>query len=309
MRRIGVVLTVMTLIAPGALAATGADVLRSAMVPRAIALGGAFTAAADDVNALVYNPAGLARIAGTELGFTHALTPLDTLEHLALAQSLKAGGVIGGSLVYRHLPVIDNDGALDAPIAANDLVLTLGYGTRLTGLFAGGEEFAAGLDLKWLRSALGDYSASTVAADLGLQWLPGPLPGSSLGLAARNLGSALKYREVADDLPWSVRLGASYRVVDLAGHKLTANLEGGGEQAGETWSAGAGIEYWFQDALALRVGYQHQPDSLASVVRGGLGFKFSLDTVQLQADYAFKPVMYSAGSLDPEHFLSLLVSF
>jgi hypothetical protein len=309
MKKLLLSLAVMSLIVPSAQAATGADVLRSLYLPRVIGMGGAFTAAADDVNSVNTNPAGLARVGNTQLSLSHNITLIDSLEYLALAQPLQSGGVLGASLIYRQAPDVNNDGALDATVASNDLVVSVGYGSKLGGLFNGGQEWSLGLNLKWLRSVLGDYNAGTVAADLGLQWSPQALPDLQVGLAARNLGAPIKYLDVQDNLPWTTHLGVSYQVVNQPQNKLSVSAEGGLEQAGEKWLAGAGAEYWLQELLALRVGYQYQPDSLASVIYAGAGVKFAVDTVRLEADYAYKPVLYSSKTMEAEHFIALTLGF
>jgi hypothetical protein len=63
---------------------------------RPVALGQAFTARADDANAGLWNPAGLAQISRSELGFLHAIYLVEvTLEYIQYAQPLQRNAGMG----------------------------------------------------------------------------------------------------------------------------------------------------------------------------------------------------------------------
>ena len=50
---------------------TAAQFLKIGVGPRAIGMGGAYTALADDINAMYWNPAGLSRMNSKEAFFNH----------------------------------------------------------------------------------------------------------------------------------------------------------------------------------------------------------------------------------------------
>ncbi|MEW5905556.1 MAG: UPF0164 family protein [Elusimicrobiota bacterium] len=69
---------------------SGAEFLRIGSDARASSMGGAYTAAANDVSAIHYNPAGLAAVNGTELGLSHAKWLLDgSYDFVGLAMPVK----------------------------------------------------------------------------------------------------------------------------------------------------------------------------------------------------------------------------
>src|SRR5690348_3174315 len=67
---------------------------------RPLGMGGAFTAVADDVDSLYWNPAGLATFRSSQVTFQHAPEPLDTsYQYMAYAQPVYALGSIGIGVV------------------------------------------------------------------------------------------------------------------------------------------------------------------------------------------------------------------
>jgi hypothetical protein len=289
---------------------SGADILKAPVVPRAVAMGGAYVAAGDDVNSIQYNPAGLARIRKLELSLSHSLGQFDSLEYVAICNPIKAGGTLGASFIFRHMPDISNDGAADAPVKSEDLVVGLDYALKLNYLSTSLEEWAAGVNVKWIKSTLGDYSPTTVAGDIGILWTPaGSLEGLRGGLSVQNIGSAITYIAEADPLPLTARVGLAYPLLSDASNKLTVAADYEHQLVNQKGAAHVGAEYWLMDMIALRAGYQYQADSLASVIYGGLGFQFVLNRTRLQADYAFKPVIFADDKIDAEHFISLTLAF
>ncbi len=290
-------------------AATGGEMFRAPLLPRAIALGGAYAGLAADVHSPLYNPAGLAHVKTTELGFIHHIGLIDSVEYLALARPMQAGGILGGNIVYRHMPDIDHAAAGDEPVGANDLLLTLSYALGFKTDPQAQADLTAGLNLKWGSSNLGQYTATVLALDAGVGWRPHGWQGVKLGLAVQNVGTPVKYAEEEDPLPLNVKLGAAYRVIESRAHQVDVALDLNVPAETDKFFAGLGAEYVLNQLLALRVGYQYQQDSLASVVTCGLGIRYALDRTVLQLDYAFKPVILSEQTFDSEHFISLTIGF
>jgi len=289
--------------------ASGGDALLIPASPRAIALGGASGALADDVYALLYNPAGLAGISQTEISLAHRIGTIDASEYAAFARPMQIGGVLGGSILYSYLPDIDNSDATDPAVTVNDMLLTLAYATPIPLGSKDGKNLSVGMDFKWLRSVLGGYSAATVAVDLGARWQPAELNDLQVGLTLQNLGLAIQYVDVQDALPFNLKLGAAYRL--LADSVNTVNLAADMNYplVDKGLNAGLGAEYWYNKLMAVRVGYHFQKDSLDAGIVGGIGVRYTVAKLALQLDYAFKPVYYSTQVLEPEHYLALRALF
>ncbi len=204
----------------------GAVVLTIYPGAKAIGMGGAFSAVADDPSTLWYNPAGLGAIKGGVLYLVHApwlrtlVTTNDSYFEFASLTSSTRIGTFSLGLTYLTVGEVqvqygDVDYGTTTPY---DLVLTLGYGRRLFStvlgdLYVGGAAKAlySFLIPKAILERMGDDpnsgDAFTVAADGSIylrKW-----PGYSVSFGFMNVGPGLKFGSVnkPDPLPYSLRLG------------------------------------------------------------------------------------------------------
>lgn len=255
---------------------------------RPIGMGGAFTAVADDVNALTTNPAGLGGLKSREVGFTHAELFGDVgLDFAAYAHPLSPPG--GSDLSHSIAAGITRlaQGALEgrdssrqktSPFSASDLALQVGYGISLPGGIGLGGGF------KFLKSEIGSARATGWALDLGAQTRLGRL---GLGVAAQNLGPGLKFDSERGSLPTALSVGASYPILRGLVGSADFKLHTGD---GKT-EFGFGTEAAVLPMLTLRAGYLASalsPGGLGSSLTG-LGAGFGLKFGVLSADYAFVP--------------------
>ena len=164
--------------------------------PRALALGGAFCAIADDASGWMWNPAGLAYVPRTELQTSQQSSgDLDTHEYFAgfVLPNWRWGAVSAG---YRQFGVSGIEGRDDRnAIIANDLSdreseVTLGYGRAF-----GGGGWGMGGIVKMRSQELAGRSANGAGLDLGFKMRPaavlslgdGWVEGLSVGLAIQNI--------------------------------------------------------------------------------------------------------------------------
>ena len=300
--------------APGT---TSPDFLRIGVAPRPVAMGEAFTGMADDVNAIAYNPAGLAFVERQEISVVHNMY-LDGVQQDYLAYVLptyKYGSAAFGANQLRVAP-FDSFSAEDRPagtVSAQDLSVSGAYAARW-------RSAAFGVAVKHISSRLAGFTAATNAYDLGALWrLPN---GFSLGVARQNMGSGLVYESASQPLPSQTRLGGSWKGGFLwPGSSSALSLDG--VFARERKFIGAGAEVWLTPFAALRVGYLGSEDSDIGF-SWGAGFKLPLrrrassdptwkakvreDTgpaPELQIDYAFARM----GDLGLTHRLSISLRF
>ncbi|MCG3204729.1 MAG: hypothetical protein KCHDKBKB_01445 [Elusimicrobia bacterium] len=190
-------------------AQTGALTLRRTVSAKASGMGEAYTAIPGDIEAMSFNPAGLAKLPSPTLSSTYFSSFADDrFGTINYAHSVPFGSVfIGGS--YFDAGTIElnqSDGTRGSVRAQQDSLGVFGfaYGRTLP--------LSIGLTGKYLRSELAETaSANAYAFDGGLQWKT-PLQGFVLGGAVQNVGSDIKYEEKGDPLPQTVRAGASYTV-------------------------------------------------------------------------------------------------
>jgi hypothetical protein len=255
---------------------------------RAVGLGSAYTALADDAAASAWNPAGLGGLRTREFTATHA-EMFEGLRHefLAAAAPTRLGtlGLAAELLNQGSLEGRDAQGRPDGSFEASDRAVTLALGRSLGGGRLGG-------GVRFIESTLADATARTVAFDLGAQAAAGRIYGLPLafGAAARNLGPGLKYGGVREPLPTTVSAGAAVRLP--AG--LTFTVDWRWRPNAEKTEVGVGTEYAVLSGVALRAGYAttQAPQGRGGGALGGfsgLGAGLGLKVGRMGLDYAFTP--------------------
>lgn len=273
---------------------TGAAFLKIDTGARPAALGGAYTAVADDVNALSYNPGGLALLKKREVGATHTQWLLDsTFDFIGYAQPTAFGtfGLGVTRLTSGNTDSRDANRQTTGGYSASDTAYTLGFsriieddGTRFLNI----GRTSVGANIKYLHSQIGPYSASGVAFDLGLTHQVHGTP-LSLGFAALNVGRGMKFLDQTDPLPLAFSAGAAYR---LAG-ALQLTVDARQEVYDKRTDVSVGSEYSLFSGFMLRAGYgsqlAHATVGTAQSPLSGLSAGFGLRFFSYRADYTFAP--------------------
>lgn len=277
----------------GSWAAETASFLNVGVGGRALGMGGAYTALADDVNALYWNPAGLSTLEKREFTASHAeMFESTRLDFLAYAHPTPRGTFSAGAtyLSQGKIEGRDSQGRPTAGFDASDAAVSLGYARKL-------DMLDLGATFKYLRSHIGSTEAQGVAVDLGAKR---ELGGLAVGAALRNLGPGLKFEDQRNDLPLRLALGAAYKFT--GGHAAAVEAVNGPRGAGTDVSLGG--EYQAVKNLYLRAGYTTQTaitgGSGFDAARGltlGLGFR----NEKWSLDYAVLP----SGELGRSHRFSL----
>ena len=278
---------------------TGATFLKLGVGSRPVAMGEAFVAAADDINALYWNPSGLSLSEGKQVTFTHTeWFQAIRYEYLAYCQPA-LGGTIGTGITYLYITDIerrDIAGALLGSVPANDLAIAVSYAKTLS------ERLNLGGTVKIINQQLDDKSALGVAADIGLQYKLNK-EGLVMGLALQNMGYEAPFITEASPLPMNLKVGIANKFADS---KLTLSSDLNYSILDSIWAVGAGIEYWVHPVFAIRAGYKYNSaiNNTLGALAGltcGAGFKIGI----LGIDYALVPY----GDLGYTHRVSLLLKF
>lgn len=277
--------------------------LKMGVGARALGMGSAFTALADDSTASFWNPAGLARLQKNEASFMHADLTMDreynffNYAHILKDKDGKSKGVVALSHMSFGVDGIpetrlatsrtDNKALTGTePATRPDQSYTEGENVYIFGYFKDSEKntfgsyarrlsdkFYGGVNVKYLKQELFTNSASTWGLDFGFMYESSEK--TTIGLTFRDLGENMDWDTASghsDKIPTTTTIGIAHK----ANEKLTLAADINKVQDMDA-KLFAGAEWWLQDYAALRLG-SHDGDLT-------LGASFKLDTWRF--DYSF----------------------
>lgn len=269
---------------------TAANFLKIPVGARETSLGGAFTAVADNADAVFYNPAGLGLLRVPELSYAYNNYLPGVSQQWAAAAYPSANGAFGVGANYLGVKAFDSYDSADnrtGSISASDLAVYLGYGGRLETASALLPSVLYGAAVKHISEKLDTGKASGYGLDAGLLLLPG-VKNLRFGFAVENLAaSRLEFIREGAKPPLNFKTGVSYGFGSpggAAGALLSLDLNF--PEDGPRYLA-AGIESTLYGALALRAGYS----SFGDISNGmSLGFGFGLPARggrEIRLDYSY----------------------
>ena len=286
-------------------------------------MGATFTAIADDALASYYNDAGLGFQTRSDFVLMHAnwlpgLYPGMYYEFLGVTYPVPAyGGVLGIHVIYLttgETVAMDEQGNPIAQWRTFDSSVKLAYGTKLK------KSLSVGVGAKFIMSYLspswvieqilpgrrGGGTGTSWAFDvssfhkifpkrirlwIGKSSYALTLNEINIGVSLQNLGPNIKYTDTgeSDPLPWTLRVGISYKAIENESNKLRISTEftkilvgigdvlsdlfrgsrtvvrGGKEVTENRWAIikdeyydiwkAIGLEYTYSNLFSLRVGF------------------------------------------------------
>ena len=281
---------------------TAAPVLQLPMGARAAGMGTAFTAVADDVSTLHYNPGGLANLNSHEatlmvLGgqqdnnvqYLAGGTPLPFAGFTGSGYATLAASVLlsrNGDIEVNTLNPDGSPGTSSKMSAGGDTVVSLGYAERLADTpfelpdSTRHIDHFLGFSGKYIHSALAQsYSAHAYAADVGY-FGRCPELGVTVGASVLNLGSPMRFVEEGDPLPLTTRAGGAWSVPMPMpeSNALVWAADWEYQYYERLWFVNTGVEYTFLKQFSARVGYQaHHETPIVTLGFGARLGHFSLD--------------------------------
>jgi hypothetical protein len=243
-------------------------------------MGQAFSAVADDINTLSFNPAGLGNIRLPEIGYGYeSFAAGINYNFLGAGIPLGEMGVMGLGYISMGTAPFNSTANPSAPlVSAQDEALVAGWGRSFYDLHVGAS-------VKYIIRQLDAVQGTGLAFDLGLRYRP--MPTLTLAASAMNLGEGIRLASL-EPLPTVLNTGIAWTLIEEPLHTLTLAVNGAFDLATNTQQAGLGAEYWYQDEFALRAGYLANsidttvdPDGFSA----GAGIRVSF----FQLDYAFQP--------------------
>jgi len=313
---------------------TAAPFLKIGVGGRAIGMGEAHATLAEDITAMYWNPAGLARMAGNQVLFNHYDYLADLhFDYVGIAFSVPALGAIGASVSYlgsgeierTTLTLQEGTGEM---VSAGSYAVGLAFARELT------DRFSFGFNAKYIHEWLWHCSANGFAVDVGCLF-DTQFHNLKLGMSISNFGTAMRMEGrdllvqhdidpmsegnnsnvnayLATDaykLPILFRVGVSMDVardvLHLANHGFIVAVNAVHPNDNKEY-LNVGAEYRFFQLLALRIGYRQLfLEDGEGGLTGGFGVSAGVGRFRALLDYA----AVDFGRLDYLHKLSLILAF
>ncbi|MFH2204446.1 MAG: PorV/PorQ family protein [Elusimicrobiota bacterium] len=193
----------------------GSEFLTVDVDARAIAMGGAYTAATDNAYAMYWNPAGLSQISRASLAAMHnEYVAGIRYQYLSYAQRIGDHSVLGGAFRYMDagsIPHTNMSGVQNGEFRPRDLVFEVGLGQNIPDLTDAERDISLGVTGRYFHSTMVE-KASGVSADFGIQahYTETYAP-YNFGFVVQNVGRGQKFDRIRDSLPTQFKLGVSIR--------------------------------------------------------------------------------------------------
>jgi hypothetical protein len=300
---------------------TSLQFLKIGIGARSAALGEACVANLHDINSVFWNPAALTQIKGIEVSFNYARW-IGDLNIMAAAVGYNIDGIGAFAINYTGLDYGEIDEALvqsatgsvdtrtGQTFGGGDLALGISFARKFL------DNLSIGINVKYLREELFEYSSSMWAFDVGSYYDTG-WKGIRLAMNAQNFASQARFLETREEFEQSYDIPLLFRIgwsIDLLGeknlflggnpesHKLTLNMDAlHSNDFAERLHIG--IEYWLFNIFAIRSGYRFNYEEGNFGIGGGINY--SLGSMQMKIDYAYVDYDF----LDATHRFSIIISY
>lgn len=300
---------------------------------RSISMGGANIASATGIEALFWNPAGVAKTRNNvDVTFSHMSYIADIgVEYGAVGARIEGFGILSfnvkalsvGDILITTTTDPDGTGSTYSP---QMMTAGLGFSRALT------DNISIGIVGTLIRETLGDVDATGYAFNIGIIYDNlADISGLSFGIAIKNLGPQMqfdgsgllyessvdnfnrppqlaKYQSAPFELPSQFELGFAYTpLFDNINSLIISTSYQNNNFSADEYKVGG--EYTFNNTLFVRGGYTFAPqvegDEYIYGLTAGMGIKYDMSGMELKADYAFREV----DIFDSNHVFSVSIGF
>lgn len=311
---------------------TAAKFLNIGIGPRANAMGGAYSAVANDVTAMYWNPAGIANVNEVQTIFTYTKMFADiNLNYFGLVIPAGTLGTFGASVTALNIGDMfvtteyypEGTGE---KFSAGSYAFALSYGKYIT------EDFAVGVNVKYIRETIYNSSAEGLGFDIGTIFKT-PFYGIKFASSISNYGSKMQmagqdllirhdpdpqrngnnatidanYATDQFELPLRLQVGISRDFQIMNDHRLTIAVDATHPNDNNQSVNVGGELSLFNDLVSLRGGYKtlFLKDAQEGLTLGA-GIKYDgLKFFKIAVDYSYQQLKY----LDNMHSFGVSLSF
>ncbi|MBI5474394.1 MAG: PorV/PorQ family protein [Ignavibacteriae bacterium] len=316
---------------------TGTSGAAELLIPvgtRDIALAGASIATAKGVEALFWNPAGVAKMTNAStLYFSHMNYIADIgVDYGAVSANIEELGVL--SLSLKSLSIGDivqtttqNPDGTGQTFSPQFITVGLSYSRQLS------DRIAVGVTTNLISERMGDVSATGVAFNVGVVYDNfASIDGLSLGVVVKNIGPQMKFdgsgllnqatvagqkrspqsylvQAASFELPSTFEFGVGYKRSFEGDNSLQLSTSFQNNNFSDD-EYKLGLEYAYQDILFLRGGYNlanKETDERDFIfgATAGAGIHYPLGSLDLTVDYAYRAVKV----FEANHVFSVKLGF
>ncbi|PIP13827.1 MAG: hypothetical protein COX49_01065 [bacterium (Candidatus Stahlbacteria) CG23_combo_of_CG06-09_8_20_14_all_40_9] len=310
---------------------TAAPFLEIDVGARAIGMGGAFVAVADDATAIFWNPAGLSRLGRNEMIFNHTKWLADiNFDFFGGILSVGNYGIVGISMTSlstadMEVRTVDEPEGTGELFSVGSMALGLSYAKNLT------DRFSIGFNTKYIQEKIWHMTASSFAIDFGTLFIT-QFNDIKIGMNISNFGMDMRlsgrdvmvYHDIDPtimgnneltaanlvtdgwSLPLTFRAGIAMDLLKTKNSRLTADIDAV-HPNDNTEYLNIGMEYVFNNLFSLRGGYSalFKRDSEEGLTFGAGIESYIGKMVLLKVDYAFTDF----DRLGNTHRISLGIGF
>ena len=280
---------------------SGFGFLKISPSARAAGMGDAFTAIADDVTTIFYNPAGLTNLNGSVFNFNHTDWIVNSsIISGAIATPLGRNGALGLSIVkfdtedFEETTVADPEGT-GRMINAGDLALAIAYAIQLT------DNLSFGFKTQYLEENIDVDKATAVTADFSTYYKTG-FRDLTLAMIMKNFGPEAKFLSDKFKLPLYFNINTAMSLIGSKGSPFQWLVSVESAFATDYRDRyHLGTEMWIANMIAIRGGYKFYYDTEDWTL--GAGLKLGLGSREVIVDISYSnfveyfdpPLRFSIG--------------
>lgn len=264
---------------------------------RAVAMGEAFIAIANDASALYWNPAGAVQFEENEVQFSHANWFADIRHQFGgYVHHLSSSDAIGVSVIALHMDDMERT-TVTQPFGTGefftfrDVALGLTYARRMTDLFS------FGVTVRYIDETLAEMKMRNVLLDVGAYYWTGfsttrfAFVVTNFGRSSRPSGSVEVFGVgLVDEFedfpaPTQLKLAFAFDPMKNSSNTLTTTIQLN-HPTDNRENVMIGGEYTWRSVLSLRAGYRFNVDA-QELPSFGAGVRLPVAFGSAGFDYAF----------------------